>query len=423
MLSRSKPDFLVYFIDMQRVMHWIKTSSKIQRVGALLLALIILSFIIPRIRGVQSGVTYRVSKGEISESIVISGNANATDNAKVFSPTTGLVEEVYVANGDEVTVGQELMKVQSTAMEADRAAMYAAYQSTVAGANTSKQAKITNQSLLESARKTVIDTSIAKQQMEQRRIKGSPNPATSEQYTQDEIDSIISAYESAKTAFTASEKKFLDADTSIAAAQSAVSAAWLEYQATLNGVIKAPVAGKVANLAVDSGDYVRAKISSPTTTNDGEPILRILAGRAVTVAVKLNEIDITKVRVGQKATVRFDALPETLFSGSVVRVDTVGENDNAVVTYNTYVVLENSDERIRPTMTATVTIETDFIRDILVVPNSALTRTDDGKTAVVRMQGNREVVTPVTTGKKSSTVTHIVNGLSDGDMILIPKEQ
>lgn len=379
-------------------------------------------FTVPRFRNARADETYRVDKGDVSETIVISGNANASDNAKVYSPATGVVEEVYVKNGDVVAVGQELLKVKSTAMETDRAAMFAAYQSALAGVNTAKQAKITGQSTLESSRKSVIDASIAKQQMEQRRIKGTTNPSTGEQYTQDEIDSINSSYESAKSSFAAAEKKFLDADMNIAAAQSAVSAAWLEYQATLNGVIKAPAAGTVANLSLDVGDYVRAKITSPTTSNEGDPVLRILSGRGVTVAVKVNEIDIPNVRVGQKATVLFDALQGASYSGSVVRVDTVGENVNAVVTYNTYIQIDDADDRVRPTMTATVTIETDYLRNVLVVPNSALTTTEDGQTAVREPGRGGTRLQPVKTGKKSGTVTQILEGLSEGDTILIPKE-
>ncbi|GEM_PF-1015913 len=381
-------------------------------------------FIIGRFRDARAEESYRVGKGEVIESIVISGNANAADNAKVFSPTTGIVEELYVKNGDSVTAGTELLKVKSTAMENEKAAMLAQYQTAVASLNTARQTKITSQSSLESARTLVINTSLAKQQMDERRNEGGVNPSTGEAYKQDEIDGIISAYESAKIAFAAAEKKYLDADASIAAAQSTLNAALLEYQASLNGVIKAPIAGVVANLAVDTGDYVRAKFTNPTSASEGEPVLRILADGAVTIMVKLNEIDIAKVATGQHASVRFDAFPEKEFPASVVRVDTVGENENAVVTYKAYVALgEADDDRVRPSMTATVVIETDRLRDVLVVPNSALTRTEQGKVAVRRVQGNGAVTVPVTVGKKNGSITQILDGVNEGDMILIPSAE
>lgn len=122
--------------------------------------------------------TYTVKKGSISEQVVISGNANATANAVIYSPSTGVVEELYVKNGDTVTANQVLMKVKSTAMELDKSNALAAYQSAVAALNTAKQTKITNQSLLESGRKSVIDASVAEQQMTNRRNEGLSNPAT-----------------------------------------------------------------------------------------------------------------------------------------------------------------------------------------------------------------------------------------------------
>lgn len=409
---------------MKKIRSFAASLSLPQRIGVVLLLVVISAIIVPRFRRGSSAAPHRISKGEVVESIVISGNANAADNAKVFSPTTGIVEELYVKNGDSVTAGTELLKVKSTAMENEKAAMLAQYQAAVASLNAAKQTKISLQSSLESGRTLVINTSIAKQQMDERRNEGGVNPATGEAYKQDEIDGIVSAYESAKIAFAASEKKYLDADASIAAAQSALNAALLEYQASLNGVIKAPVSGVVANLAVDTGDYVRAKFTNPASTAEGDPVLRILAEGGVTVMVKLNEIDISKVKTGQLASVRFDAFPEKEFPATVARVDTVGENENAVVTYKAYVALTDAnDDRVRPSMTATVVIETDRLRDVLVVPNSALTRTEQGKTAVRRLQGNSEVTVPVTVGKKNGSITQILDGVNEGDMILIPSAE
>jgi multidrug efflux pump subunit AcrA (membrane-fusion protein) len=141
---------------------------------------------------------YTVKKGSISEQIIISGNANATANAIVYSPSTGIVEELFVKNGDSVKANQILMKVKSTAMELDKSNALAAYQAAIAALNTSKQTKISNQSSLESARKTVIDASVAQQQMTNRRNEGLSNPATGKPYTQDEIDSINSLTTSTK---------------------------------------------------------------------------------------------------------------------------------------------------------------------------------------------------------------------------------
>lgn len=364
--------------------------------------------------------TYTVKKGSISEQVVISGNANATANAVIYSPSTGVVEELYVKNGDTVTANQVLMKVKSTAMELDKSNALAAYQAAVASLNTAKQNKITNQSLLESGRKSVIDASVAQQQMTNRRNEGLSNPATGKTYTQDEIDSINSLTTSTKNAFSAAEQKFITSDAAIASAQSAASAALLAYQATVNGTIKAPIAGTVMNLAVGKGEYVTAKLATNTGSVESPPVLRIATADSMTILVKLNEIDIAKVHPEQKATVVFDAIPDAKVDGVVSRIDEVGTNVNAVVTYNAYITISQIDARIRPAMTATVTIETDTKQDVLIVPNIALQKEKD-VISVLKRKGNGQVLTSVTVGVKNGTQTEIISGLSEGDEILVLK--
>ena len=363
---------------------------------------------------------YTVKKGSISEQIIISGNANATANAIVYSPSTGIVEELFVKNGDSVKANQILMKVKSTAMELDKSNALAAYQAAIAALNTSKQTKITNQSSLESARKTVIDASVAQQQMTNRRNEGLSNPATGKPYTQDEIDSINSLTTSTKNAFTASEQKYLSSDAGIASAQSAVSAAQLAYQSTVNGTIKAPIAGTIMNLAVGSGDYVTAKLTTATATVETVPVLRIATSDSITILVKLNEIDIAKVRPDQKAIVVFDALTDTTFEGVVSRIDEVGTNANAVVTFNAYITIQNTDPRIRPAMTATVTIQTDTKQNVFTVPNVSLKK-ENNRVTVLKKQANSEVTVPVIVGMKNGTESEITSGIADGDSILVPK--
>lgn len=399
--------------------------SKLPKWLKIILGIILLGAIAFKIFGnrfSQSPLTdeYIVRRGDISETIIISGNANSSSNASVYSPSTGIVEEMYVKNGEIVVPGQILMKVKSTAMEIDRANALAAYQAAQSELNSLRQAKITNQSLLESGRKSVIDTSVSLQQMTNRRNEGLSNPATGKPYTQDEIDSINSSYTSAKSLFSSTEKKYLDSDSAINAGQSAMTAAWLSYQATLNGIIKSPIGGKIINLAVGSGDYVYAKVTGSASTAVIDPVLRISTIDALSILVKLNEIDVSKVQPGQDATVVFDSIPEKTFTATLNRVDEVGVNINAVVTYNAYLTLNESDERIRPSMTATVTIQTDGKKQVLLAPNTSLQKENTAITVLAK-NGNSSVRKPVSIGLKNSEVSEITSGLQEGDVIFIPK--
>lgn len=174
------------------------------------------------------------------------------------------------------------------------------------------------------------------------------------------------------------------------------------------------------NLAVGKGEYVTAKLATTTGSVESLPVLRIATADSMTILVKLNETDIAKVHPEQKATVVFDAIPDTRVEGVVSRIDEVGTNANAVVTYNAYITISQTDARIRPAMTATVTIETDTKQDVLFVPNIALQKEKD-VISVLKRKGNGQVLTPVTVGMKNGTQTEIISGLSEGDEILVLK--
>ncbi len=370
----------------------------------------------------QTSIDYQMKRSDISEHIIISGNANDLGNAPVYSSSTGIVEEVLVKNGSVVSEGQELLKIKSSASEIEKAQALADYQSALANLNTAKQTKTNNQSILEAGRKTVIDASVAFTEMTDRRNTGRNNPLTGKPYTQDEIDSITSTLTSSRKSFEYLERKFLDSDTAITAAQSSVTANLLALQATQNSVIKAPISGTIMNLSVALGDMVNARDTTALSSTTNIPVLRISSSNEITVLIKLNEIDITKVKTGQKAMVIFDSIPDKSFDAKVSRIDDVGENSNAVVTYKAYVTLIEPDERIKTTMTATVTIETETKKNVLSIPNSALTKANGENQVILKKNGKSNSET-VKTGIKNETTTEIISGLTEGDIIVIPKSK
>jgi HlyD family secretion protein len=408
----------------QQVLSWLKGLKKSQKI----IGGIIVIFLIIAISGQLGSFrkdsldVYEIKRGDISETITNSGNISASGNATVFSPSTGIVEAVYVKNGEIVSQGQNLIQVKGTATEIERANALAAYQSAQAAANISQQAKITNQSLLEAGRKTVIDASIALNELNERRNTGANNPITGKPYTPDDIESIKSTYTSAKKSFESLENKYLDSDDAIAAAQSSVTSAWLSYQATQNGMIKAPIAGTVMNIAVEPGDAVSGVTSSVLSSAGIKPLLRISTLEKISMRVSLSEIDVAKVSRGQKATVVIDAIPERTFTATVSRVDTVGTNTNAVVTYDTYIEVIESDERMRPGMSATVTITTDPKKGVLLVPNTGLTKENNDITVQVQ-KGRSSVSKIVKIGVKNTSQSEVLSGLSEGEKIIIPKSK
>ncbi len=404
---------------MKRIQEFIKNMKGKKKAVLIAIVVAIAAFFLIRKNGNDTNGfdRYTVARGDISEYIVAGGNVSTDGSAAVYSPSTGIIAAVLIANGDEVTEGQELFRVQSTATDIEKANALSAYRTAQAALNAASQAKLTNQSLLEAGRKSVIDASLAVQTMTTRRNTGSVNPATGAPYTQDEIDAIQSTYTSTQQSFSALEKKYLDSDAAIASANASKNAAWYSYQASLNGVIRAPIAGTITNLSVGVGEAVTGISSSLAVSSSVSPVLQIRTKSDMTVTVKLSETDIAKIKPGLTSTVVFDALPGKKFDATVVRLDDIGDIENARVTYRAYVVMANGDLRIRPGMTAEVTIITESKKDVLVIPNAALTR-EDAKT-MVRVPSDRGyVLREVITGVKNTTWTEVADGLTEGETVL-----
>ena len=374
--------------------------------------------------------TAQAQTGSIISSVNESGNVASGSQAGVGSPTTGILEEIYVKDGDTVTQGQNLFKVKSTATAQEIASTLATYQSALAQADTAQQNKLTAQATLEKDRAAVLDAQDAVDQMTGVIGGSKNNPKTGSPYNQNEINSVNSALTSARETFTADEKKYTQADQSIAASQASENSAYLAYQATQDSVVTAPVDGTVANIAVQQGDEITASSgnlsselnasggsSSGGSSNTNTPVLYIGNYSSPYIKVQASEVDIAKVQPGQKATVTLNAFPTQTFVGTVSQVDSSGTVSSGVVTYNVFVNLISPPSTIKPGMSATVTIETARKDNVLTVPSGAV-QTTNGQSYVRVLQNGKITQVPVTTGITSDTDTEITSGLSAGDTVV-----
>ena len=131
-------------------------------------------------------------------------------------------------------------------------------------------------------------------------------------------------------------------------------------------VIKAPIDGIVISRNVDVGQTVAASMQAPTLF----VIARDL--RAMQVEASVAESDIGRVRTGQAVTFRVDAFPTDVFAGTVSQIRLQPVVEQNVVSYVTVIDVPNADLRLKPGMTANVTIEVARESDVLRVPNAAL---------------------------------------------------
>jgi len=186
-----------------------------------------------------------------------------------------------------------------------------------------------------------------------------------------------------------------------------------------NLYIRVPFKGVIAAINVKIGDSV----TSGTT-------LATLISQQKIAEISLNEVDIAKVKIGQKANITFDALEDVNLTGEVLEVDTLGTVNQGVVTYNVKISFDTQDERIKSGMSLTANIITNAKSDVLLVPNSAVKQDGDSNyvelleannksnTALKSISASNIKKQSVQIGLVNDTMTEIVSGLKEGDMVV-----
>ena len=183
--------------------------------------------------------------------------------------------------------------------------------------------------------------------------------------------------------------------------------------------VRAPFAGIIASVDVAKGD----------TVSSGTAIATIITEQKI-AEISLNEVDAAKVKVGQKATLTFDALDELTLTGEVIYIDALGAISQGVVSYTVKINFDTQDDRIKPNMSVSTAIITETKTDVLLVPNAAVKFANDsyyvempGET--ISEKGVANVVLtapieqrPVEIGLANDSLTEIISGLSTGEIVI-----
>lgn len=360
--------------------------------------------------------TYTVGRGNITETIMETGNVQAAQ-VSVYSTSNGVVEDLYAKNGDSVEIGQKLFKVRSTSTDQEKATANSTYMTALSNLKKSQQDKESAYAQLLSNKKSLTD---AKGDLRYQKNHDT-NTKTNKGYTSAEKKSLRQDVSAKESALDASQQKYDDADTAISASQASVKAAKLSYDATQNATITAQVAGTVSNLSARVGDVVYFSDITVTSTTIADPVLVIGDLSGYSVKIGINEMERSKIALGQKAAIKFDAIPDKEYTGKVEKIDDFGVEESGVITYNAYLSVTDQDERMLPKMTANVTIETNSRENVIVIPTKALKPYQNGKGVQVAKSDSKgkqvfEYVA-VKAGLKSGSQVEITSGLEEGTVI------
>jgi HlyD family secretion protein len=180
--------------------------------------------------------------------------------------------------------------------------------------------------------------------------------------------------------------------------------------------LRAPIPGLV--IYVEQGRMMeRTKIQEGDTVRRGQQLLQIPDPSVMEVSFFINELDADRVQLGQKARVRLEAYPREVFEASVTDLSTLAQDTSDggnVRVFPAVVTLDQTDDRIRPGMTASVEIVVDTLEDALRIPLAALGVIGSG--CCVKVVGRKDPVT-VTLGARNESMVQVVDGLQQGNRI------
>ncbi len=171
--------------------------------------------------------------------------------------------------------------------------------------------------------------------------------------------------------------------------------------------IYSPFDGLVIEVNIEYGDSVSVSTA----------LINLITKQKI-AEITLNEVDAAKVKVGQKATITFDAIEDLTIVGQVAEVDAVGTVSQGVVTYNAKITIDTEDERIKSGMSVSVVIITEMKQDVLSISNSAIKTQNGIQYVQIMKEDNTISLQQIEVGISNDTNTEVVSGLSEGDKVV-----
>lgn len=282
-------------------------------------------------------VTEVVKKGNLTLTVLANGTLQPTRAVNIGSELSGTVKRVLVDVNDSVKKGQILVELDTSKLSdqvlRSRASLAAAL----------AQQALTTASLKEAQANLARLEEVA-------RLSGGKVPSASELDTaRANVDRAVATEASARANVAEVRATVSTDETNLSKAS-----------------IRSPIDGVVLTRTVDPGNAVAASLQAVTLFSVAEDISRLR------LEVSVDEADVGSVQVDQRATFTVSAYPARRYPAKITRVAFGSTKTVNVVTYTTYLGVDNSDQSLRPGMTAAATIVSTERKDVLLVPNTAL---------------------------------------------------
>jgi HlyD family secretion protein len=271
----------------------------------------------------DGGEQYRTepaSRGAITATASATGTLSAVTTVQIGSQVSGIVAELHADFNSQVKKGQLLAELDPTSFLQQVEQRQAEV--------TRNQIEVANAQLTYNRQKRLADAGLVPEA---------------------DLDSAKAGYDAARAQLALSQASLRQAQTNLGYTK-----------------IYSPVDGQVVDRQYDIGQTVAASFSAPTLFTIAQDLTKMQ------VKADVDQSDIGRIEVGQPVRFTVDAYPEDQFRGTISQVRLNATINQNVITYPVIVEVANPDLKLRPSMTADVTIEVDRVADVLRVPNAAL---------------------------------------------------
>jgi len=362
--------------------------------------------------------TATVVRRDFSSSVLATGVVQAQVGAevRVGARISGKVERLHANIGDVVTKGQVIAELEQADLEAtvaQRQAELELAQANLAAVNSLDPKEVEKAELhLEECRATLT---LTEKELERRKDLHEQKVATGEAVDQakEHYDVAKAREASARKVLEVAETHYVEdlrrADAEVARAQAGLEVAEIQRS---YATITAPIDGVIASVSTEEGETVAAGMLAPT-------FVTIIDLDRLQVDAYVDEVDIGKVKVGQRAVFTVDAFPATEFEGKVSTIYPKAVIQDNVVNYDVVVDIETPyDGMLRPEMTASVTIFLEKREDVLAVPAKAVQR-ERGRTIVYVLTDGRAEPREIKVGWRDGQWIEVASGLQEGEAVLL----
>lgn len=322
--------------------------------------------------GTNGPVTDMVTEGTFTTTVEAKGQLKPI-SASVVSPSVdGTVEKINVQAGQSVNEGDVLMTIKNDALDS---AVSEAQRAVAAAQEDLNNAKV---ALAAAQAAPTTDSD------------GSTGPSDA----------------------NANANAVSTAQRNLASAQAALEQATAK---AAERTVKAPSSGSIVELNAKVGATVTGgMIMGESDTSGGKQCMQIADLSKMKVTVQVGEKDIAKIAVGQNANVTYPAFPDIVSQGTVTAIASVANSDSnygsSSVTFNVDILIEAPDARLKPGMTAEVSVVTEQLDDVVMVPTMAL-MTEDGEHYYVNVATDDE-------GKQTRRVKVTVVTQNDNEAVV-----